>query len=432
MMQRKLNLDEWQKKVLGTEGHIVLRSGRQVGKSTIIATKAAIFAMKNKQSHTMVIAATDRQSKLLLQKILNQVMEINNRVIKGGKDKPTQHRIVLKNGSEILSFPAGRTGYGIRGYTLDLLIGDEAAFINEDVWQAVTPMLAMTGGVMWLLSTPHGRGGYFYDCFLDDDFTKFHISTENVLDFENRPEVQKESLRKRLKAEKKRMSELEYAQEYLGEFADNLQQLFSDDIIKETCIINRRKEIRRRDRRYYLGSDIAGMGEDETTLEILDKISQENIEQVENIVKKKQRTTQISDFIKALDKSYNFCKIGVDDAGIGFGVWSELRDDDRTKRKVVGLNNRRRSLGEGDRTKKLMKEEMYLNLLRMMEKRQIKLLEDDEVVQSLKSVQYEYIRGEKGEIRLRIFGSYTHIAEGLIRAAWLASNKTLNVFARRF
>ena len=432
MRQRKLTLDEWQQKVLETEGHIVLRSGRQVGKSTVVAMKAAIFAMKTRGSTTMVIAATDRQSKLLLQKILFQVKEINDRAIKLGKDKPTQHRIVLKNGSEILSFPAGRTGYGIRGYTINLLIADEAAFICEDVWQAVTPMLAMTGGVMWLLSTPHGRGGYFYECFLDDDFTKFHISTEAVLGYENRPEVQKEALGKRLIAEKKRMSELEYAQEYLGEFADNLQQLFSNDLINEICITRRRENIRKRDRRYYLGCDIAGMGEDDTTMEILDKINQENIVQVENIVRKKQRTTQTSEFIKALDSSYNFCEIGVDDAGLGFGVWSELREDDRTKRKVVGLNNRRRSMGEGDRTKKLMKEEMYLNLLRMMEKKQIMLLEDDDVVQSLKSVQYEYIREEKGGMRLRIFGSYTHIAEGLIRAAWLASNKTLNIFARRF
>ena len=50
----------------------------------------------------------------------------------------------------------------------------------------------------------------------------------------------------------------------------------------------------------------------------------------------------------------------------------------------------------------------------------VKLLKDDELIQSLKSVQYEYMvkRGEKTE--LRIFGNYTHIVEGLIRAAWCA------------
>ena len=61
--------------------------------------------------------------------------------------------------------PTGESGYGIRGFTIDLLICDEAAFINEEVWQAVTPMLAVTGGDIWLLSTPHGREGYYYRCF---------------------------------------------------------------------------------------------------------------------------------------------------------------------------------------------------------------------------------------------------------------------------
>lgn len=426
-----MKLDDWQQKVLDTKGHIVLRSGRQVGKSTIIAKKAANFALGAGRKTVMVIAATDRQSKLLLQKILFEVQQKNERAISKGKDKPTQHRIALRNGSEILSLPAGQTGYGIRGYTLDLLIADEAAFIPEEVWLAVTPMLAMTGGDMWLLSTPHGKGGFFYDCFFDKNFTSFHVSTEEVLGFPNRMEVQKEALGKWLKAERKRMSKLEYAQEYLGEFADKLQQLFSDDLIRRTCTEKRRPAILKRERRYFLGCDIAGLGEDETTFEILDKINQENIVQVENIVKRKQRTTETSDFITTLDKSYRFNKIGVDDAGIGFGVWSELMDSDQTKRKILGLNNRRRA-GEEGPARKLLKEEMYLNLARLMERNHIKLLDDDEVIQSLKSVQYEYVPDANGRTRLRVFGSYTHIAEGLIRASWLASEKSLNIFARRF
>ena len=49
---------------------------------------------------------------------------------------------------------------------------------------------------------------------------------------------------------------------------------------------------------------------------------------------------------------------------------------------------------------------------------------DDEVFLSLKSVQYEYIEGDK----IKFFGNYTHIAEGLIRAAWAVKDKNLNIW----
>ena len=56
-------------------------------------------------------------------------------------------------------------------------------------------------------------------------------------------------------------------------------------------------------------------------------------------------------------------------------------------------------------------------------------MNDEDLIESLKSVQYEYVISENKKTRLRIFGRYTHIAEGLIRAAYLAyQDKTLNIW----
>jgi len=53
------------------------------------------------------------------------------------------------------------------------------------------------------------------------------------------------------------------------------------------------------------------------------------------------------------------------------------------------------------------------------------LLDDDEIIASLSSIQHD----EDG----KIFGSYSHITEGIIRAAWLAEKeKGLNIFVRTF
>ena len=71
-----------------------------------------------------------------------------------------------------------------------------------------------------------------------------------------------------------------------------------------------------------------------------------------------------------------------------------------------------------------MKSDIYNNLLRLMEQNKIQLLDDPEIELSLKSVQYEY--NDDGKIK--IFGSYTHIADGLVRAAWCSTRKDLNIF----
>ena len=61
----KLQLDEWQKKVLETNGHICLRSGRQVGKSTVVSIKAGEYAIHNKRK-TILVIGTKIQAKELV------------------------------------------------------------------------------------------------------------------------------------------------------------------------------------------------------------------------------------------------------------------------------------------------------------------------------------------------------------------------------
>ena len=131
-----------------------------------------------------------------------------------------------------------------------------------------------------------------------------------------------------------------------------------------------------------------------------------------------------------MEKEYNFRKIGVDDGGVGFGVFSELLRETDTKRKVVALNNASRPLDTDKAKKRILKEDMYFNLLSLMEHKKIRLLDDDELIDSLKSVQWEIVIRENQQSKIRIFGRNTHITEGLIRAAWLAyQDKSLNIWA---
>jgi hypothetical protein len=98
------------------------------------------------------------------------------------------------------------------------------------------------------------------------------------------------------------------------------------------------------------------------------------------------------------------------------------------KRKAVGINNARRAIEhdyKSPRKKQIMKEYLYRNLLTLMEQGKIKLLKSPELFKSLKSVQVEEDVDTK---KTKIFGKYTHVAEGLVRAAYCIKEKHLNIW----
>ena len=403
------DLDPWQKEVLEEKGNICLRSGRQVGKSEVTSRKAAQYAIKNKNKTVMVIASVERQAFLLFEKILAYMEQFYPTYIKKGKDKPTKQKMRLRNGSVIICVPTGLSGHGIRGHTVDLLIADEAAFIPEAVWTAVTPMLAVTKGTIILLSTPHGKGGFYYDCYMRKDFKTWHVSSEDC------PRKDDEFLAR----EKERMTEVQYAQEYLGEFIDELTQFFTDALIMK-CM----KGKRRNGTRKSLGVDVARLGTDETAIEGINEFGGHYTHDFHEIMTRK-RTTEVSDRIINIDIGRKNKRIYIDDGGVGGGVFDECLVAPQTKRKVVAINNASRSITKDKtRKKKLLKEDLYNNIKLLMERGKLTLIENDEVFKSLKSVQWEYTN--LGNIK--IYGKYTHIAEGLIRAAWIHQDKSLNIW----
>ena len=125
-----MELDAWQKEVLNCKTNLCLCSGRQVGKSTVIAMKAGEEAVKTPNQSIMIIASVERQALLLFEKVLSYIYQNHKEYIKKGKDRPTKQELKLRNGSIIRSLPTGDSGYGIRGFTINSLYADEAHFIH--------------------------------------------------------------------------------------------------------------------------------------------------------------------------------------------------------------------------------------------------------------------------------------------------------------
>ena len=72
--------------------------------------------------------------------------------------------VKFSTGARILSLPSGNPA-ALRGYTADMILIDEAAYIErpEDVWSSIAPTLTRNPDAeLVLASTPAGRASWFY------------------------------------------------------------------------------------------------------------------------------------------------------------------------------------------------------------------------------------------------------------------------------
>lgn len=405
-----IKLDDWQKEYIEHEGNTIVRAGRQSGKSFAESLRVALFSLLNAKTSTLIIASVDRQSVELLEKVKSQIMGLAHEAIKG---RPTFHKIELENGSKIMAEPAGQTGYGLRGFTVDKLVADEAHYIPDAVFVAIRPMLATTGGTLDLLSTPRGNEGFFYDCFQSEDFHKIHIMSKDC------PRITKEFLEQ----EKKRMTKLEYCQEYEAEFLDSLMQFYGRELIV-SCF----SEERLHDTRNTLGVDFAGHGGDPNAF-----VSIESVKKLcyifHNETTEDQKAWETIKKIKDLNSQHKYIRkgIGVDDGGLGSSILDFMLHDNELKYKAVGLNNAARDIDTEGKSKQLKGIEMHCWLKLGMEQGLVKFSKnDEEFIRALTSCQYVVKKETKN---IMIHGRYDHLVEAAKRAYWLQKTKGLNIMA---
>ncbi|MFV9456223.1 terminase large subunit domain-containing protein [Rhodococcus sp. NM-2] len=134
-------------------------SGRQVGKSRLLAVCALHEAYTKRNALVLVVSAGEEASKRLLADCA--AMANAAPLLKGSVMSDTTNSIVLSNGSRILSVPA--SDKQIRGWSVDLLIVDEAGFISPEIWEAAEPaIVARPGSRVILSSSPWGSKDHFF------------------------------------------------------------------------------------------------------------------------------------------------------------------------------------------------------------------------------------------------------------------------------
>ena len=151
-----LELDDWQATVLSSNEDTLLNCGRQTGKSTAAALIALHRATYHGNSLVLLLSPSLRQSSELFRKCLAYYDGVLD------TDSESQLRIEFVNGSRIIALPGNERT--VRGYSaVNLVIIDEAARTDDELYYSLRPMLAVSGGRMVALSTPFGKRGWWYE-----------------------------------------------------------------------------------------------------------------------------------------------------------------------------------------------------------------------------------------------------------------------------
>jgi hypothetical protein len=139
----------------------ILNCTRQWGKSTVTAAKAVYEAWSKPGSLTLVVGPSARQSGEFVRKASEFVQRLG---IKPKGDGGSDVSLLFPNGSRIVGLPG--TEATVRGFSaVSLLLVDEASRVDDEMYMALRPMLAVSNGALWLISTPCGKRGFFYEAW---------------------------------------------------------------------------------------------------------------------------------------------------------------------------------------------------------------------------------------------------------------------------
>jgi hypothetical protein len=102
-----------------------------------------------------------------------------------------------------------------------LIVEDESARVDDPLYYAVRPMLAVSGGRLILMSTPFGKRGHFFQEWTDggDGWERVEIPASRCSRIS--PVF--------LQEERRALGDWWYRQEYECQFVETLDQVFSYD-----------------------------------------------------------------------------------------------------------------------------------------------------------------------------------------------------------
>jgi phage FluMu gp28-like protein len=385
----------------------VIRKSRQVGITTTIAHEAVWKTFTRPTSVILIVSPSLRQSEIVMTKILAAIDA--NASLSGQLTRKTNTEIMLTNGSKIICLP--NNSDTIRGFTATDVYLDEAAYFpNDELIARVTrPMLAATHGRITITSTPAGKRGLFYKEYMhaankkaDDHLTKaFDYFPSSIS-----PLITEEILQ----AEQERLTDLEYRQEYLGEFIEEADTYLPMGLIQR-CV---NKELQLIDegepkKAYVIGIDLAKQ-QDETVAIILEREKDQYTVRHIDAWSRMDYTEQVAR-IGELGKKFRIIGGAVDQTGVGEAIIEDLKKEIRAVEGVKFTQKTKLDLASG---------------LRWSMEHEILVLPDDQkLIAQLNSLHYKI--GNTGELIFESSANHDDYLWALALAVYAARRTPIRI-----
>lgn len=209
--------DKWQADLLRSRAQqMILLCSRQSGKSTVTSLLALHQSLFHPGALVLLLAPALRQSQELFRKLKTAFNSLHPLPVPVVEESAL--RLEFANGSRIVCLPGKEAT--IRGFSgVSLLVVDEAARVPDELYQSIRPMLAVSKGRIVLLSTPFGKRGFFHHEWAEGgaEWERVKITAYDC------PRISKEWL----DSERRTIGDWWFRQEYLCEFLDAVDQVFS-------------------------------------------------------------------------------------------------------------------------------------------------------------------------------------------------------------
>jgi len=215
-----LEPDPWQERLLrSASDRVLLNCCRQSGKSTMSGIIALHRALYHPRSLILCLAPALRQSQELFGKVLGFYRDLGRPIPAQAERKLS---LELENGSRIVTLPG--TDKTVRGFSdVALLIVDEASRVADELYFAIRPMLAVSGGGLIMLTTPYGKRGMFYEEWTGGrGWESYEVKAEEC------PRISPEFLEE----ERGALPSWVYRQEYECSFEETEDQVFTTEMVE--------------------------------------------------------------------------------------------------------------------------------------------------------------------------------------------------------
>ena len=221
------NLDPWQRAFLRAKGNTAVVAGRRVGKTAVVALKAAhhiAVARDLDVERTVLVIApslrqateTTRAARAALAKALPDVEFASDNKL----------QIELPWGARLIALPGEASTS--RGFTASMAVAEESQSLEhaDEIFATIAPTLATTGGPLIVVGTPMDYQDVLYSIFEgqaahDPSWTRFRIPTRWC------PRVS----RSFLEEQRRLLGEMIYAREFEAQWSAPTSGMFDRDLL---------------------------------------------------------------------------------------------------------------------------------------------------------------------------------------------------------